>query len=377
MCGLIDHTPLIKENILCIKNCPTDLMNYMHNSCDCRTLFDVASKKQRIAVIDQIVSDPDFWSDQKKATAITKERENLSVEVEKVMALEKNIADHIELLAMIDDEKDLAPVAGEVDLLEKGVEELTFYTLFDGKYDARDAIVTIRAGAGGDDAQDWSEMLSRMYLRWAQLHGFSTEIFDRTLGSEAGIKSMTFQVSGDRVFGWLRGEAGVHRLVRLSPFNSDNLRQTSFAQVEILPIIDSMPEVEISSDDLKIDTFRSSGAGGQSVNTTDSAVRITHIPSGIVVSCQNERSQLQNKLQAMTILTAKLHQRYIEQEDERQRVLRGEQKSAQWGSQIRSYVLHPYKLVKDHRTKYESHNVEDVLAGGIDAFISAYLHGKL
>jgi len=349
----------------------------MHNSCDCRTLFDVASKKQRIAVIDQIVSDPDFWSDQKKATAITKERENLSVEVEKVMALEKNIADHIELLAMIDDEKDLAPVAGEVDLLEKGVEELTFYTLFDGKYDARDAIVTIRAGAGGDDAQDWSEMLSRMYLRWAQLHGFSTEIFDRTLGSEAGIKSMTFQVSGDRVFGWLRGEAGVHRLVRLSPFNSDNLRQTSFAQVEILPIIDSMPEVEISSDDLKIDTFRSSGAGGQSVNTTDSAVRITHIPSGIVVSCQNERSQLQNKLQAMTILTAKLHQRYIEQEDERQRVLRGEQKSAQWGSQIRSYVLHPYKLVKDHRTKYESHNVEDVLAGGIDAFISAYLHGKL
>jgi len=377
LCGLIDHTPLIKENILCIKNCPTDLMNYMHNSCDCRTLFDVASKKQRIAVIDQIVSDPDFWSDQKKATAITKERENLSVEVEKVMALEKNIADHIELLAMIDDEKDLAPVAGEVDLLEKGVEELTFYTLFDGKYDARDAIVTIRAGAGGDDAQDWSEMLSRMYLRWAQLHGFSTEIFDRTLGSEAGIKSMTFQVSGDRVFGWLRGEAGVHRLVRLSPFNSDNLRQTSFAQVEILPIIDSMPEVEISSDDLKIDTFRSSGAGGQSVNTTDSAVRITHIPSGIVVSCQNERSQLQNKLQAMTILTAKLHQRYIEQEDERQRVLRGEQKSAQWGSQIRSYVLHPYKLVKDHRTKYESHNVEDVLAGGIDAFISAYLHGKL
>ncbi len=307
---------------------------------------------------------------------MSKERESLGVEVDLVEELQNKIADNLILAEIIEDQKDAAAIQEDIAAIQKGVESLTFYTLFDGPYDEKDAIVTIRSGAGGDDAQDWSEMLGRMYVRWAELHNFTVEIFDRTPGAEAGIKSMTFQVSGERAFGWLRGESGVHRLVRLSPFNSDNLRQTSFAQVEVLPIIDSIPEVEISSDDLKIDTFRSSGAGGQSVNTTDSAVRITHGPSGIVVSCQNERSQLQNKLQAMKILTAKLHKKYIELEEERQRALRGEQKSAQWGSQIRSYVLHPYKLVKDHRTKHESHDIDSILDGDIDAFISAYLHDK-
>lgn len=282
----------------------------------------------------------------------------------------------MQILEILDDGEPVQDIEEEIGEVVTSLKELTYYTLFDGDYDQSDAIVTIRSGAGGVDAQDWADMLSRMYLRWAEQHDYGVDIFDRTVGAEAGIKSMTFQISGLRVYGQMRSEIGVHRLVRLSPFNSDNLRQTSFASVEVMPVVDGIDEVEIKSDDLKIDTFRASGAGGQSVNTTDSAVRITHIPSGIVASCQNERSQLQNKLQAMKIITAKLHQRYIEERDAKERELRGEQKKNEWGSQIRSYVLHPYKLVKDHRSKHEETSVEKILDGEIDALITAFLHEK-
>jgi peptide chain release factor 2 len=274
---------------------------------------------------------------------------------------------------LVESSSEISELQNEVSSIESMVEELTYYTLFDGKYDNANAIVTIRAGAGGTDAQDWVQMLLRMYAQWGAAKDYSIDIVEQTAGTEAGLKSVTVKIAGLRAYGQLRCEVGVHRLVRLSPFNSDNLRQTSFAQVETMPIIDAMPEVEIHDDDLKIDTFRSSGAGGQSVNTTDSAVRITHIPSGIVVSCQNERSQLQNRLQAMTVITAKLHQKYLDEQEEQARELRGEQKKNEWGSQIRSYVLHPYKLVKDHRTKYETPQTDDTLNGKIDPFIEAFL----
>lgn len=249
-------------------------------------------------------------------------------------------------------------------------------TLFSGPHDASDAVLSIHAGAGGDDAQDWAEMILRMMLRFAERKDLGTKIISESRGGEAGIKSATIEISGKLAFGNFRSEAGVHRLVRLSPFNSDNLRQTSFALVEVIPLLDGEGDVEISPSDLKIDTYRSSGAGGQSVNTTDSAVRITHLPTDIVVTCQNERSQLQNKEKAMAILRSKLIQLKEQEEAEEAKKLKGEHKSAEWGNQIRSYVLHPYKMVKDHRTKTQTSDVESVLDGGLNEFVEAYLRGE-
>jgi len=292
--------------------------------------------------------------------------------------IEKRIIDLEEILNIIDEKKDkdvLLDVKTRLKILEKTFIEHEFEALMSGKYDSASAILAIHSGAGGVDAQDWSEMVLRMYLRYAENHKYKTSIINMSKGEEAGIKSVTFVVTGAFAYGHLKNEAGVHRLVRLSPFNSDNLRQTSFALVEVLPEIESDDEVKISDDDLKIDTFRSSGAGGQSVNKTDSAVRITHLPTKTVVECQNERSQSQNKESAMKVLKSKLYKLQQEKEDAEKKELRGEYTSAEWGNQIRSYVLHPYKLVKDHRTGVETTDPEKVLEGDIDRFIEARLKG--
>ena len=281
----------------------------------------------------------------------------------------------IELIGMFEEvsEEEKNEIEKQAQDLQKDFEALEFKSLLGGEYDKSDVILAIRSGAGGVDAQDWAQMLLRMYLRWAEKNGFKTHIVEETRGAEAGIKSATLEISGPYAYGYLQSEAGVHRLVRLSPFNADSLRQTSFAIAEVLPIIEEIAEVHIQPQDLVIDTYRASGAGGQHVNTTDSAVRITHIPTNIVVTCQSERSQLQNKEQAMKVLKARIHQRYLEDQAIKKQKLRGEYKSADWGNQIRSYVLHPYKMVKDHRTKHETANAEKVLDGDLYEFMESYL----
>ncbi|EKE19587.1 MAG: hypothetical protein ACD_8C00135G0001 [uncultured bacterium] len=296
-------------------------------------------------------------------------------EIASLESLEKKVAELIEIISLFGEteneqhaeiEKQFAEIQKEFDALE-------FKSLLGGEYDKSDVILAIRSGAGGVDAQDWAQMLERMYLKWSEKNGFKAVMVEETRGAEAGIKSATIEISGAYAYGYLQSEAGVHRLVRLSPFNSDNLRQTSFAIVEVLPVIEEISEVVISPTDLVIDTYRASGAGGQHVNTTDSAVRITHTPTGVVVTCQSERSQLQNKEQAMKVLKARIHQKYLEKQKEEREKLRGEYKSAEWGSQIRSYVVHPYKMVKDHRTKHESSDPEKVLEGDLQDFMESFL----
>jgi peptide chain release factor 2 len=324
------------------------------------------------------VNEAGFWLDTKKAKEIMKKLDSYKEIVGFWDDIAKRINDLDELLQIIDEKKDkdiLDEAKERLEKLEKIFLEHEFEALMSGKYDSTSAIVAIHSGAGGVDAQDWSELLLRMYLRYAEEHKYKTEIIHTSRGEEAGIKSATFMVSGSFAYGHLKNEAGVHRLVRLSPFNADNLRQTSFALVEVLPEIESNEEVSIKEDDLKIDTFRSSGAGGQKVNKTDSAVRITHLPTKTVVECQNERSQAQNKETAMQILRSKLYKLQQEKEEAEKKKLRGEYTSAEWGNQIRSYVLHPYKLVKDHRTGIESTDTEKVLDGNIDRFIEARLKG--
>jgi peptide chain release factor 2 len=301
---------------------------------------------------------------------------SLREEVEDWQRVDQRVRDALDL-AGLDDESLRPDLEAETAALEAEIGRREFKAMLSGKYDRGHAVLAIHAGAGGTDSQDWAEMLQRMYLRWAEDHHFKTEVLDMTEGEEAGIKSVTIAVEGPYAYGYLHPEKGVHRLVRLSPFDSAHRRHTSFAMVEVLPQVEDDDEVEINPNDVRIDTFRSSGAGGQNVQKNDTAVRLTHLPSGIVVTCQNERSQNQNRENAMRVLRARLLEIKREQQDEELAEMRGEYTKAEWGSQIRSYVLHPYQMVKDHRTNYEVGNAQGVLNGDLDELIEAYLRSQL
>ena len=300
----------------------------------------------------------------------------LKEEIQTWQTLSHNIQEALEL-AHLEDESLRPDLEVELQNLESEISRLELSTLLSGKYDHGDALLAIHAGAGGTDSQDWAEMLERMYLRWAENRGYQTEILDLSEGEEAGIKSITIAINGHYAYGYLRPEKGVHRLVRLSPFDSAHRRHTSFALVEVLPQVESNDDVQINPDDLRIDVYRSSGAGGQNVQKNSTAIRITHIPTGLVVTCQNERSQTQNRENAMRVLRARLLEIKQQEQEQQMAELRGEYTKAEWGSQIRSYVLHPYQMVKDHRTGYETGNTQAVLNGAIDGFIEAYLRAQV
>ena len=336
--------------------------------------FDPDALEKRVAELEQELGSPGFWDDRQRAAQVSAEHARLSRRLERYRRLTQDYQDAQELLAMDGDmaaeiEASIAPLRQELDRLQEDA-------LFSGEYDAGDALVTIHAGTGGTDAQDWAEMLLRMYLRWAQSRGFRTELLEASPGEEAGLKSATFAVHGENTYGILKAERGVHRLVRLSPFDQAHRRHTSFAQVIVSPLLPEDVEVEIDENDLRIDTYRASGAGGQHVNKTDSAVRITHIPSGIVVQIQNERSQSANKQTALRTLQSRLLELEQEKREEELAKERGAAQDIGFGSQIRSYVLQPYQLVKDHRTDYETGNTQGVLDGDLDEFIREYLLAK-
>jgi peptide chain release factor 2 len=318
------------------------------------------------------MSDPDFWSNPDAAKA----KSQAFDELKKELATWDRLHDEIETLQALSNESKPEELESHLQALEAEFAKLEFTLMLSGPHDERNAVLAIHAGAGGTDAQDWADMLKRMFLRFCERKGWTTRILDESRGQEAGVKSVTIEIIGRYAYGYLRSEAGVHRLVRISPFDAEQMRHTSFALVEVIPDFGDLPELEIDEKELKIETTTASGHGGQSVNTTYSAVRLTHLPSKITVSCQNERSQKQNMATAMKILKAKLHTRRLaEQEAEKQKI-RGEFHSAEWGSQIRSYVIHPYKLVKDHRTKFESKDPDAVLNGDLQPFIEAFLkHG--
>jgi peptide chain release factor 2 len=329
--------------------------------------------EEELKVAREVMRRPDFWADNLAAQQTSKKEADLSRRIEPWKNLQNSGKDLLEL-TQVGDQSMQEELTEQVDKLEKQLDELKKELRFQGPYDDHDVILSIYAGAGGTDAQDWAQMLLRMYVRWAESNKLKVQTIDQTAGEEAGIKSATLEFSGGNfLYGKLAGEHGVHRLVRLSPFNANNLRQTSFAKVEILPVVNKPEEVEVDDKDLKVDVYRAGGHGGQSVNTTDSAVRITHIPTGISVAIQNERSQLQNKETAMTILRSRLAALQLEQHALNIAELKGPNQSAEWGNQIRSYVLHPYKQVKDLRTGYETSDAEKVLDGNLDALIDAWL----
>ena len=338
--------------------------------------LDLENKERRITELDKSMEEPGFWDDPERSTKTVREAKNLKDTVDGYKHLEQQYEDIQVMIEMGYEENDPAMIPEIQEMLDefvKELEELRTKTLLSGEYDGCNAILKLNAGAGGTEAMDWCSMLYRMYQRWADKKGFTTEVLDFLDGDEAGLKSITLQVNGENAYGYLKSEKGVHRLVRISPFNAAGKRQTSFVSCDVMPDIEEDLDVEINPDDLRIDTYRSSGAGGQHINKTSSAIRITHLPTGIVVQCQNERSQFHNKDKAMQMLKAKLYLLKQQENAEKLSDIRGDVKDINFGNQIRSYVMQPYTLVKDHRTNAENGNVNAVMDGDIDLFISAYL----
>ncbi len=339
-------------------------------------VLDVEAMRARIGKLEHEAADPNLWDDQGRAQRVTSELSHAQGELRRVEELRRRLVDLPVLYELAAEEGGsegataLAEADAELAALQTDVEAMEVRTLLSGEYDEREALVTIRSGAGGVDAADWAEMLMRMYIRWAEKHDYPVEIFDTSYAEEAGIKSATFAVHAPFAYGTLSVEQGTHRLVRISPFDNQSRRQTSFAEVEVLPVVETTDHIDIPESDVRVDVYRSSGPGGQSVNTTDSAVRLTHIPTGIVVTCQNEKSQLQNKVSAMRVLQAKLLERKRSEERAELDALKGDGGSS-WGNQMRSYVLHPYQMVKDLRTDFEVGNPTAVLDGDIDGFLEA------
>ncbi|MFE7060622.1 peptide chain release factor 2 [Sutcliffiella sp. NPDC057660] len=345
-----------------------------------RGLFDLEVKERRIAELDNEMSNPEFWNDQNAAQVVINEANALKEPVSQFNELSENYENlqlTYDLLKEEPDEELQAELSSEVKTVTEDFNKFELQLLLSGEHDKNNAILELHPGAGGTESQDWGSLLLRMYTRWAERKGFKVETLDYLPGDEAGIKSVTLLIKGHNAYGYLKAEKGVHRLVRISPFDSSGRRHTSFVSCEVMPEFDDNIEIDIRTEDLKVDTYRASGAGGQHINTTDSAVRITHIPTNVVVTCQTERSQIKNRERAMKMLQAKLYQKKLDEQQAELDEIRGEQKDIGWGSQIRSYVFHPYSMVKDHRTNTEVGNTQAVMDGDLDPFIDAYLRSKL
>ncbi len=339
-----------------------------------RGIFDLDGRRKKIAELEEKTTQPDFWNSNQTAQGVLKEISLNKKWLESYSKLAGELSDLTELSGLVESDGDEArELEASVRTLDENVRKMEFATLLSGPDDHRDVIVTIHSGAGGTESQDWAEMLFRMYNRWAERRHFEVELMDYQPGDEAGLKSSTMEIKGDYAFGFLKSESGVHRLVRISPFDANARRHTSFVSVHVFPVVQDNIDIEIKDEDIRIDTYRSSGAGGQHVNKTSSAIRITHFPTGIVVTCQTERSQHKNKESAFLVLKSRLYQLKLEEEAKKMEKFEKTKKKIEWGSQIRSYVFHPYNMVKDHRTSCETSNVQAVMDGDIDQFIEAYL----
>jgi peptide chain release factor 2 len=344
------------------------------------TPFDIDGKKSKVAQLEEITAQTEFWNDSSTAQKTFGELNGLRRFLDHVNTIHEAVSDTGVMLDLVEEEQDTShinEISRDLDHLLKELDRFEVMVLLNEKYDVNNAIVSLHAGAGGTEAQDWVQMLLRMYTRWAERWEYKVQVIDLLPGDEAGVKSATIMIQGENAYGFLKSEKGVHRLVRISPFDASRRRHTSFASVDVIPEIEDSIEINIDPGDLRVDTFRASGAGGQHVNKTDSAIRITHIPSGIVVECQSERSQHNNRETAMKVLRAKLFERQLLQQEQELADVRGEQQDIAWGSQIRSYVFQPYSLIKDHRTNVEIGNVNSVMDGGLDEFIYAYLRWKV
>ncbi|MCI9316042.1 MAG: peptide chain release factor 2 [Lachnospiraceae bacterium] len=359
-----------------LDNMKSELLSYESPLAEVRDSLDLDNKSKRIEELEMEMQAPDFWDDPEKSNQKMRESKSLKDIVDTMNGLSSQYDDILTLIEMGYEDNDPAiipDIAEELKEFKETFENIRINTLLSGEYDRNNAILKLNAGAGGTESCDWCSMLYRMYTRWAERKGFALEVLDYLDGDEAGIKSVTFQINGENAYGYLKSEKGVHRLVRISPFNAQGKRQTSFVSLDVMPDIKEDVDVEIRDEDIRVDTYRSSGAGGQHINKTSSAIRITHFPTGIVVTCQNERSQFQNKDKAMQMLKAKLYMLKQEENAEKLSGIRGDVKEIGWGNQIRSYVMQPYTMVKDHRTEEESGNVNAVMDGAIDPFINAYL----